>query len=150
VTPAIAKTAPDTPVEDEAVPERKRPEPLVDLDDVLADRPTVRYQGEPYELKTLDDFGIIDQQRLTRDGREFFKLWSSDEELTEEEGVRLKLLLNRMFDKVFSAPKKVRDSLSDGKRAQVVLAFTLAPLARQTAALEQQTQEAADSSTTVS
>jgi hypothetical protein len=132
-----AKTETEKPVEPEAKPvEPEVAEPLVDLDDLAPTRPTVRYQSTLYELRTLDDFGILDQQKLTRDGREFFKLWSSDDELTRHQGERLKMLLSRMFDQVMDASDDVKQSLSDGKKSQVVLAFTLAPLAQRTAQMK--------------
>lgn len=132
-------------------------EPLVDLDEDEA-RPTVRYGGALYELRTLNDFGIDDQQALTRDGREFFRLWSSDVELKRAQKQRLKMLLDRLFNEVFDAPAEIREQLADGKRAQVVLAFTLAPLARRTAELKaeaqatgpEQAEEARDDSTSTS
>lgn len=136
------------PKTDEKPPEAEQeikapvvPEPLVDLDDVAPDRPTVRFQGALYEMATLDDFGIQDQHGLTRDGREFFRLWSSDDELTKSQKQRLTMLLERMFEKVFIAPDEVKAKLSDGKKSQVVLGFTLAPLAQRAAAQQIQTDE---------
>ena len=112
------------------------PEPLVDLDDIAPSKPTVRYGGKLYEMRTLDDFGIEKQQQLTRDGREFFRLWSADDELNKKQRERLKMLLERMFDQVFDAPAAVKQELSDGKKAQVVLGFTLAPLAQRQAQMQ--------------
>ena len=121
-------------------------EPLVDLDDIAPKRPTVRKGGVLYELAILDDFGISDQQALTRDGREFFRLWSSEQELAKTERQRLEMLLKRMFARVLELPDEV--TLTDGEKAQVVLGFTLAPLAQRTAQTQQ--DQAGDSSTTAS
>jgi hypothetical protein len=127
------------------------PEPLVDLDEVAAIRPTIRFRKHQYELRTLSEFGIRTQQKLTRDGREFSRLWTADDELTENELERLEMLLNRMFDKVLDAPAEIRTSLNDAQRSQVVLAFTLAPLHQAAAAQQAKAEmEAENSSTTAS
>jgi hypothetical protein len=127
------------------------PEPLVDLDEVAAVRPTIRYAKQQYELKTLSEFGIRTQQKLTRDGREFSRLWTADDELTENELERLEMLLNRMYDQVLDAPNEIKASLNDAQRSQVVLAFTLAPLHQAAAAQQAKAEaEAGNSSTTAS
>jgi hypothetical protein len=130
-----------------AKPEVVEAEPLVDLDDIAPDRPTVRFGGKLYEMRVLDDFGIAKQHALNRDGREFYGLWTSDDELSDAQQQRLQMLLERMFDQVLDAPDTVKGELTDGKKTQVVLGFTLAPLVQQqkTAqkkALEEQEQAA--------
>lgn len=98
------------------------------------ERPTWEIDGKLYELRTLADYGIAAQQRLNRDGREFYSLWTADEELDDDQGKRLKFLLERMFHgdalvaSLLDAPKTVLKRLRDGDKADVVLAFTLAPL----------------------
>lgn len=124
--------------------EATEPAPLVDLDEGASERPTARFGGERYDIRILDDFGIRQQQKLTRDGREFFRLWSSDEELSEEDGTRLERLLHEMFEAVFDAPEDIKAKLSDGKRAQVVLGFTLAPLAQRMAQTQEQDPETSE------
>lgn len=117
-----------------AAPGPKTPEPLVDLDDDDGDhRDTVRHEGKLYELKAINEFGIGKQHSLTRDGREFFRLWSSEDELSETDEQRLEMLLNRMLEAVMLAPATVKKKMSDGKKSRVVLAFTLAPVARRMA-----------------
>lgn len=131
----MATTAPvaDAPV----AQEHDEDAPLLELSTLAPKRPTVNIKhkdekGETverlFELRINDDFGIEMQQRLARDGAEFERLWNTDD-LKPAQRKRLKLLLDRMFNQVLDAPKEVREQLRDGQRAQVVLCFTLAPLA---------------------
>ncbi|MGC2374249.1 MAG: hypothetical protein WA484_10280 [Solirubrobacteraceae bacterium] len=119
--------------------EEQIPEPLLSLSTLAPIRPTVNIdseehpEGKLYELKQMDDFGIEEQQRLTREGAEFDKLWNTDN-LNKAGRGRLKMLLDRMFEAVLDAPPEIKKMLSDGQRSQVVLAFTLAPLAQAAAA----------------
>lgn len=116
-------------------------------------RPTVEIDGKFYELKLIGDFGIGQQQILNRDGREFYTLWTSEDELDEDQQKRLKMLLERMFAKVLDAPKSVLRKLDDADKSDVVLNFTLAPLrkamleANATAQTEEQTQESPSTTT---
>jgi hypothetical protein len=91
-------------------------------------------------LKTLGDFGIGEQRKLNRDGREFYELWTSAEDLTEDQEKLLKLLLERMFAKVIDAPRTVQRTFDDAAKADVVLHFTLAPLRQVMLAMAQQNQ----------
>jgi hypothetical protein len=142
---ATTKTAPEETQADETQ--------VLDLTTIAPVRPTVNIRtpdhpnGKVYELRVIDDFGIEDQQQLTREGAEFDKLWNTDR-LNGAQRKRLKMLLDHMFDRVLDAPADIRARLSDGQRSQVVLAFTLAPLAA--AAQRQQTEAQNTVSTTES
>jgi hypothetical protein len=117
-------------------PAPKKIEPLIDLDDIAPERPTIRYKGTLVEMRDIDDFGIEDHQRLNRDGAEFFELYSSTKELSKTESQRLRMLLERLYSKV--CPDELADAgLSDAQKAQVILGFRLAPLARRMAQDEQ-------------
>lgn len=136
----------DAPNGDASLEEAKAsdtPEPLVDLDAVTAARDTIRYGEKLYELKSIDELGILDQQKVNRDGREFFKLWSSDQELSATEQQRLTMLLQRLLDMVLDAPRTVKAKLSDAQKAQIVLAFTRAPLMRLAALIQEAQQDEA-------
>lgn len=102
-------------------------DPILSLTTLAPERPTVEIDGTLYELHVLDDFSIEEQHRLTVDGNEYDRLWSS-ENLTSKQEKRLSLLLNRMFEMVLIAPPEVKAKLNPSQRSQVVLAFTLAPL----------------------
>jgi hypothetical protein len=114
--------------------------------DTTGTKPSWEIDQKFYEMRQIGDFGIAAQQRLNRDGREFYALWTADEELTDDQGKRLKLLLERMFhgDKdvpaLLDAPKTVLRKLNDGDKADVVLSFTLAPLRKAMAAAQAQTE----------
>jgi hypothetical protein len=129
--PVLAQTA-----EQAAAPPAKKIEPLIDLDDIAPERPTIRFKGALVEMRDIDDFGIEDHQRLNRDGAEFFELYSSTKELSKVESQRLRMLLERLYAKV--CPDELADAgLSDAQKAQVILGFRLAPLARRMAQDEQ-------------
>jgi hypothetical protein len=136
---------------------------LLTLSTLAPKRPTIRIitedhpVGRLYEIKVRADFGIRDQQTLTRDGREWNALWNSDEELSDDQADRLKLLLDRMFDKVLDAPATVRKQVGDEHRAEVVTVFTNARLlmtamaqAKAQAEQEKTDDQARDGSTTAS
>lgn len=130
--PPTAPTDDEQRTEPEA--EDRRPEPLLDLTTLEPERQLVVIKtkedpdGKSYELRTMADFGIAEQQWLSQAGREYQRLWDKVK-LTDREKRRLKHLLDEMTDKVLDAPKEVIKTLKDWQRAQVVLAFTVAPLA---------------------
>ena len=117
------------------------PEPVLDIKTLAPERERVRIDGELYDLAIMADFGIEEQQQMTRDGREFDTLWKASDELTPTDKQRLKQLLDRMFERVLLAPQTIKNKLNDDHRQQVVLAFTIAPLAK--AAREEEEAEAA-------
>lgn len=124
-------------------------EPLLDISTLAPTRQTISIDGTLYELRLMEDFGIADQQALTRDGEEFDRLWNQ-EKLSKNERARLEMLLGRMFDKVLPLPDEVRAKLSDAHKARVVLTFTVAPLLIGAAQTETETEAAESASTTAS
>lgn len=108
---------------------------VLDLSELAPERPPFRLrwadkpEGEIFHLAVMGDFGIEEQQQLTRDGAEYDRLWNSPV-LSAAEKVRLKQLLDLMFERVVhDVPPEVRNQIRDEHRSQIVLAFTLAPLA---------------------
>jgi hypothetical protein len=140
-----AAAAPKSKTKDAAEEEQEfahTPEPVLELSTLAPDRPTISVDDKMYELAVMDDFGIDEQQALTRDGAEFDALWNSNDELSKADKQRLKMLLDRMFERVvLEMPKTVKAKMKDGLRGQIVMAFTLAPLAA-AAAREQAREEA--------
>lgn len=113
---------------DPSKPDPEAAKPRINLDDEEPTRDTVQVDGKFYEIARLDDFGIFEQQKLDRDGREFSALWTSMDQLTDDQGKRLKMLLDRIFDKLLpDAPKAVKAKFKDAKRAELVLGFSVAP-----------------------
>lgn len=118
------------------------------VDRIELDEPhgTFEIDGKLYELRNLSDYGIAAQQRLSRDGREYFQLWQSDNELDDDQQKRLKFVLDRMFlgdDRalpLLDAPKTLLRKLDDASRARVVMAFTFAPLRKTVAQAAQITE----------
>jgi hypothetical protein len=133
------------------------PEPAVRAPEVVPmgrsqtdqERSVWEIDGKLYDVRSMDDFGLRGQRRLNKDGREFYQLWNAVEDLTDDQDARLEQLLERMFlgdekvPSIIDAPKVLLRKLGSSSRAEVVLAFILAPL--QTvllaAALAAQTEE---------
>ena len=90
--------------------------------------------GKLYPLRTMDDIGLRGQRRLNNEGREFFTLWNSPDELTDDQHARMEQLLEVMFlgdEKVpplLDAPKTILRKVGSSARSEVVLTFILAPL----------------------
>lgn len=93
-----------------------------------------------YDMRNLNDFGLRTQRRLNRDGREFYALWTAEDDLTDDQDMRLEFLLDRMFlgdERTLSlidAPREILERIGPADRADVVLTFTLAPLQKLMAA----------------
>jgi hypothetical protein len=102
-------------------------EPVLTLSTKHVKRPQVEIDGELYDLKLYKDFGIEDQHSLHYDGIEFDKLWQKHP-LNSSERKRLKGALDRMYEKVFVAPAKVKNNLGDDMKQEIVKAFTYAPV----------------------
>lgn len=110
-------------------------------------------EGEPYELRLLDDFGIADQQQLLAWSRRFDGLFNLDEAdnngpLTDDQKLIMKKCLDSLFDMVIVAPAAVKKAMPDSIRHRVVTAFTLAPLiARQEAQAKAEVEAAKQAQT---
>jgi hypothetical protein len=104
--------------------------------------PGYRPSGGLYDLHLLTDFGIAEQQQLMRDGETYDELWGKTG-LTSGERKTLEQTLDRMFNLVLDAPVKVKASISDAQKSQIVQAFTVAPfaLAARAAQLTEEAQE---------
>lgn len=133
----------EQPVE---TPEEEDPQ-VIDLTTLAPNRrmvkiPTKRKpEGEPFEIRLLDDFGIKDQQQLLSWNRRFEKYWNSEEDLSESEQDTMEVTMNKIFWKVLDAPKEVKDSVVEAVRSRIVMAFTLAPLFAQQEALAKEQKE---------
>jgi hypothetical protein len=118
---AALKAAPEPPADQTP----QAPEPILALSTLAPVRPIITIDEQPYELAVMNDFGIVDQQQISRDGTEFVNLWERD--LDDAGKARLKLVLDRLFAQVARFPQKVKAKLSDGQRGQVVLTFLFGP-----------------------
>lgn len=122
--------------------------------DLAPERDFIKFGGNLYEIRRLDDFGIGKQRRLDRDGREFAQLWSSKDDFDEggDDDTRLKFLLDRIFEDLLDASDDVKAEFKDAQKAKVVLDFSLAPLRELLAAnfrqITQEIQEPQDQAST--
>lgn len=109
--------------------------PILDLDLVLPDRPTVliRSQQHPdgklYELATGDDLSLEDQAHLGKRGEALEKLIAKNrsEIPTPEIAAKLALLLHDMVPRiVLGIEPEVIDQMGPGAKLRLVEAFTQA------------------------
>lgn len=126
-------------------------EQVIDLTKVVTRRPVrVRTKrkpaGEMFELRTIQDFGVVEQQRLLRMGKQAdaLILKEGDDDLSEEEEARLQHLMDRMFHLVLDAPEEVRETIGLRDRGQVVMSFTMAPLLANLQAMAEATAQVKD------
>jgi hypothetical protein len=95
-------------------------EPILDLTTFI-ERPTIRIDGEHYELRSLDEMSILEGQALTRDGREIEILAAGG---TDPEGRLSGLLADVVNRIVIGLPDTVLEALSDTNRMAICEVFT--------------------------
>lgn len=104
-------------------PDEDYEEPLLELSTLAPKRPTVTIDENIYELRAAGELGIVEEQELRSEGAEFAKLWGK-EDLTANGRKRLKMLLDKMFDRILMAPEEVKAGLSDSQRQRLIMVFT--------------------------
>jgi hypothetical protein len=91
--------------------------------------------GERFQIRMLDDFGIGTQQQLLAHSRKLEALFNAEEELKQDQRDRMKFLLDELFNRLLVPPSdmtedrfiEVKKSMSDAVRNRVVSAFSLVP-----------------------
>jgi hypothetical protein len=134
-------------------------EPVLELSLLEPVRATVNIKtpenrdGKLYELAEMNDFGLLDQYAIKRDGALFVALWNKPD-LNSTEKKKIAALLEDLFDRALRVDPEddIRSRLTDGQKTAVVLAFQTAPIAKAMAQLQkdQENEEARDDSTTAS
>lgn len=104
-------------------------EPLLDLD-TLTRRPTVRIDGQPYDLRTLDDFSLVEGHRHWRESERLSDLVHRVATLTADEESDAEQLIEAYCRRMVVAPPTVLDRLTPGQRVQIVATFALLPRTR--------------------
>lgn len=154
-TPPEVAEAPNEPQDTPQAPQTPDPEPeekkepkVLDLTALAPNRrlvklPTAEHpKGETFEIRLLDDFGIATQQKLLNWSRTYERLFNSEEDLSDDEQVRLKFVLDSLFDAVLDAPVAVKREMSDAVRSRVMTTFSLAPLIAQQEQRQAEIEEA--------
>ena len=130
-----------TPAANGAVPEEDSSK-VLDLISLTPSRKLVRLptkdhpEGETFELRLVDDFGIEMQQKLLAWSRQFTNLMSSEEELDDDQAARMRFLLESLFEQVLGpSPDMTKTEFADARRGmddavrhRVVQAFSWAPV----------------------
>lgn len=117
---------------------------VLDLTNLIPTRKLVKLatpdhpEGTTFELRLLDDFGIVEQQQLLTWSKRFEKLWNheGDEDLTDAQRTTMMHLLDQMFGLVLAKPSSMSDdefnrakeAFPDYVKSRVVTAFTYVPL----------------------
>jgi hypothetical protein len=123
---------------DEALAEKEdKPEDKVlDLTTLARSRRTVKLptkekpEGEIFEIRLLDDFGVQQQQQILTWSRRYDKLYNRDDgrpDLSDGEADLMKHYLDSMFEEILDAPKTKKNQMGDSLRQRVVLVFSMAP-----------------------
>lgn len=95
--------------------------PVLDLNTLIV-RPTIRVDGQAYELFSIDELSILDSQRLTLWGKEIEMLAKSDDEAGAE---RLAALVAKVARKAIAdMPDEVFGKLTEGHHASIAQVFT--------------------------
>ena len=104
--------------------------------DALVERPIVRIEGEPFEMKNAAELSILDFHTLGKKGATVQRLMLKDE-LDDRGIVELTDALRALVAILLIAPIQVLDALSDTQRIQIAEVFTKLQSKAKPAAAEQ-------------
>lgn len=114
------------------------PAPILTLETLEPDRPTVEIDGVIYDLAVPDDFGLLESARLAAVMRRATavevdaKALPLDVPLEQAQIDRLDQLLSDSVAMILRAPTEVRARLNSSQKAEVLAAFAPATTARAT------------------
>jgi len=90
--------------------------------------------GEAYEVRALEEFGIAEDHELRRQRARFTVLNERlKKKLTSAEAAELEHLLATLFDKVVVASDEAKKEFKDRQKQKVVMFFTVAQLGEEAA-----------------
>jgi hypothetical protein len=116
-------------------------EPVLELDTLAPKRPTVRIRtpenrdGELYDMRLPEEFGIEEEQLYRAELREYGELMGKDK-LTSAERKSLKARLRSLAGKILIAPGEVIGELKDRQQQAVITNFTAALFAEDATVLD--------------
>lgn len=98
----------------------------------LVKLPTKRHpEGENFELRLVEDFGIEMQQKLLAWSRKYQELMQAEDELDDEGTTRLRFLFDNLFNHVIDAPDIAKRGMDDSAKNRAITAFSWAPVLAQ-------------------
>lgn len=100
---------------------------LLDFSEPVRRKAGVAPNGEAYEIRNLDEFGLQEEHAL-RAKRERFTALQQKTKLSPTESAEYKKLLHSLFDEIVIADEKTKGALNDRQRQKIVLFFTAAQL----------------------
>lgn len=96
-------------------------EPVLDLNTLIV-RPTIRVDGETYELFSIDELSILDSQRLTAWGKEIEKLAEEDDEASADYLAELVAKVARKA--IVDMPHEIFAKLTESHHTAIAEVFT--------------------------
>lgn len=104
------------------------------LDLTVEDRPFVKINGKPYEVRTPGEFSYLAYRKHTKDFQRMGQLLMQKRALTKKEEAEHDRLLDDMARMILLAPDSVHQKLRPEHRLAIVQAFSqLLPKATRTA-----------------
>lgn len=102
------------------------PKPLLTFETLAPERPTIAIDGAAYELAAPEDFGIMDQARLSRLQKRVNE-FAGGADISDEDAAMLVDALDQLVILILpSLPADVRGRLRDGHKLQIIQAFSQA------------------------
>jgi hypothetical protein len=98
---------------------------LINLDTLAPDRPTVRIDGQSYQLKRAEDFGLQDwaEFQLLQSKAGYLEAIATGQENPEDVADLSKMLRTMVRMVVLDAPDEVLERLNDAQRLALLQAF---------------------------
>jgi hypothetical protein len=125
---------------------------LLDFSQAVKRTVGVARNGEAYEVRNLDEFGLAEEHELRAQRARFTALQERTKKLSPNESAEHARLLSTLFEKVVVASPETMKTFSDREKQKVLVFFTAAQLGEE-AALNQaaiKMIQGADHSTTES
>lgn len=120
----------ETETEDKELSAEEQEALLLDFSEVASRRKHPAPNGGTYEVRTLDDFGLIDEHRLGADRDRFAKLEKAAK-LSKAQAAEYDALLRDMFARIVVADEETIASFNDRQKRRVLMFFTTTQLADQ-------------------
>ena len=126
---ALTETLTDTDHEQEMTSEEQEAL-LLDFAEVVERRKHLAPNGKIYEIRNLEDFGLIEEHELRRDRARFGHLQEADR-LSKAQQAEYTALLQDLFARVVIASDDTLASFTDRHKQRVLMFFTAAQLAEE-------------------
>lgn len=117
----------DTETMPQADEETESGDVLLDFSDVVERQKVAAPNGKHLQVRTLDDFGLLEEHEL-QSMRRRFMLLQDKAKLSPVERKEFVALLGDLFDRVTIGDDETKASLNDRQKQRVILVFTATQL----------------------